>query len=333
MISSMCSALPIRLVNLLRSHDGSRRSLILILILIAVSLAFATPAAAMRRLAFVVGVNTYTNLPEYRQLKNSVNDAVAIAGALKQLNYIVASGHDLTRSQFYASWQFFLEQIREHDIVAIFLSGHGVEIEGQNFILPRDVPYVEFGRQEQQKSHSISVSELLLDIRRRSPSVAFIILDACRENPFIPAEYRKGSANPGGLAKMEAVQGEFIMYSAAAQQISLDRLPGDDPIRHSVYVRHLLPLMHQPNLTLHELARRLRDRVVRATEGILPSPQWPVYYDGLRGNFCLNECTEESLDDGGKQKAQVATDRKLSDASRRLIECYLAGRDDWENCE
>lgn len=328
----MCSTVPIRLLSLLRSLEGLRRFLILTLIMIPLSLASWTPVRAINRLAFVVGVNTYDNLPDYRQLKNSVNDAVAVAAVFDTLGYQVTSGRDLTRAEFYAAWQTFLEEIRENDIAAIFLSAHGVEIEGQNYILPRDIPNITFGRQEQLKSQSLSVSDLLLDLRDRRPGVTLLILDACRDNPLIPPEYKNVAGSSGGLVRIEAVVGEFIMYSAAAGQTSLDRLPGDQVVEHSVYVRHLLPMMQQANLTLPELARRLRERV-KATAEKVAHPQWPAYYDGLIGKFCLQPCgaAAPSAGEGGEQQPEAAG--RLSDASRAMIACYLARREDWESCQ
>jgi len=145
----------------------------------------------------------------------------------------VLAGENVNRAAFNAQWQSFLDKIAAGDTAAIYFSGHGVEIEGLNFLLPRDLPNVTFGRQEQIKRESLSVSELLLDLRVRRPKVSLIILDACRDHPLIPPEYRS-AGKAGGLAQMDASEGTFIMYSAGAGETALDRLPHSDPYRCGV---------------------------------------------------------------------------------------------------
>jgi len=175
-------------------------------------------ATAQRRIAFVAGTDKYDNLEKTRQLQRAVNDARAVGAAFKNLGFEVLAAENLTRGQFNALWQKFLDSLNAGDTAAIYYAGHGVEIEGLNFLLPRDIPDIKFGRQEQIKRESVSVAELLLDLRSRSPEVALIILDACRDNPLIPEELRSVGGTRGGLApfKGEPPKGTFIMYSAGA---------------------------------------------------------------------------------------------------------------------
>jgi len=269
-------------------HRGQFAIFFLILSLVA-----TTPGVCENRLAFVVGVNKYDKLPEYRRLTRSVDDAEDFSNELRHLSFNVTTGNDLSRPDFNSKWQTFLEQITKDDTVIVFLSGHGVEIEGHNFFLPSDVPYIQFGRQEQLKRESLSIDELLMDLHARAPKVTILILDACRENPMIPPEF-KTTAEPGGLAKTEAPEGTFIMYSAAANETALDRLSGDDPVRNSVYMRILLPLMKTPSLPLPDLAQELR-RQVRELALRVGHVQRPAYYDSLVGRFCLTGCDEKAL--------------------------------------
>ena len=151
------------------------------------------------------------------------------------------------------------------------------------------MPNISFGRQEQLKRESLSVSEFLLDLRRRKPQVTLLILDACRDHPLVPPEQRSLSWGRG-LARMDAPSGTFIMYSAAAGEAALDRLPKDDPDNvNSVYTRRLLPLLKTPGLSLPEMAQQLR-REVHDIAASVPHVQRPAYYDGLIGKFCLAGC-------------------------------------------
>ena len=196
-------------------------------ILVAICLiAFAAQAAlAEKRLALVLGNDQYVNLASRSQLKRAVNDARAVSQAFTDLGFDVTEVENISRSAFNAKWQEFLLDVQEGDVVAFYFSGHGIEVEGLNFLIPSDIPNVQYGRQEQIKRESISVSELLLDLKKRKPGMSLIILDACRAHPFVRDEFRSSGETPAGLAKMDAPNGTFIMYSAGAGQMSLERLP------------------------------------------------------------------------------------------------------------
>ena len=264
-------------------------------ICVAGSLVFALSlpswSFAAQKIAFVVGINTYDNLPEHRQLKNPVNDAHGVSRTLRNLRFDVTEKHDLSRSEFYEAWQNLLDKIADEDTLLFFFSGHGVQIDGQNYLLPRSVPYIQYGRQAQLARESISVSELLQDLvsgDRTHPKVTVMILDACRDNPLIPSTI-KGVEDLGGLATVEAPEGTFVMYSAANNQIALDRLSANDQTPYSVYTRALLPLMTRADLTIQQLAVTLRADVRRLTKDA-GYVQRPPYYDGIDGRFCLPGC-------------------------------------------
>src|SRR5262245_57332045 len=109
--------------------------------LISLTLAVATSAYA-KRVALVVGINKYDNLPRERLLIKAVSDARAMEGALKAVGFDVIKAEDVGRSAFNQAWQQLLNKVQPGDEVALFYSGHGVEIEGGNFLIPRDVPAV-----------------------------------------------------------------------------------------------------------------------------------------------------------------------------------------------
>jgi hypothetical protein len=276
-----------------------RRLVWVALALTFVGLVSASTAQAEKRVAFIVGIDKYDNLGPQQQLQRAVNDARAVSAALGSVGFEVSSAENVGRGAFNAKWQQFLDTLQPDDTAAIYFSGHGVEIEGSNFLLPRDVPNINFGRQEQLKRESLSVSEMLLDLRKRKPQVVLVILDACRDNPLVPPEQRSLSWGRG-LARMDAPAGTFIIYSAGAGEVALDRLPGSDPDQtNSIYTRKLLPLMRTPGLPLHELARQLRLEVHNLAATV-PHVQQPAYYDGLIGRFCLAGC--EKMDAAAPQQ-------------------------------
>ena len=294
-------------------------------VLIAI-LAALTPAAAQaKRMALVVGIDAYLNLDGSAQLKRAVNDARSVTLTLRGLGFNVTPLENANRSAFNAAWQQFLGAIEPGDEIAFFFSGHGVEIEGQNFLVPGDIPKINYGRQEQIKRESLSVSELLLDLRRRKPRVSLIILDACRDHPLAPPEWKSGE-KPGGLAKIDAPEGTFIMYSAWAGQRALDRLPENDPDpTNSVYTRKLLPLMQKPGLSLTDLAKHVR-REVSALAATVSHPQTPAYYDGILGDYCLAGCGDapstSEAKPTDKTPQQAATPLTNEDKVQRLVRSF-----------
>ena len=264
-------------------------------------------ASAQKRVAFVVGTDKYDNLDKTRQLQRAVNDARAVGAAFKALGFELVAAENLTRAQFNGEWQKFLDKLATGDTAAIYYAGHGVEIEGLNFLLPRDIPDIKFGRQEQIKRESLSVAEILLDLRTRNPEIALVILDACRDNPLIPDEMRSAGSRGGGLAplKGEPPKGTFIMYSAGAGESALDRLPGNDPDKsNSIFTRKLVPLLATKGMALHDMARQLRADVVELASTVSHT-QRPAYYDGVIGRYCLAGC---------EAAAEVPTGNRSGDA-------------------
>lgn len=247
------------------------------------------PAAAQGKRAFVVGIDAYDNLSPSAQLQKAIGDAKAMSEVLKALGYVVTSEPNVGRARFNKRWQHFLESLKAGDQVAFVFSGHGIEINGSNFLLPRDVPRIRYGREEQLKRESIAVTELLADLRERKPSFSLIVLDACRDNPFAEGTRTVGGAR--GLARVEPPEGTFIMFSAGANQTALDRLSDSDQEPTSIYTRTLLPLLKQPGLSLLDMADRVGEQV-RDLAGSIGHRQTPAFYSGVVGGrrVCLAGC-------------------------------------------
>ncbi len=245
-----------------------------------------------KRRAFVVGIDQYKEFSEDQQLQNAVSDAKAVSSMFMDIGFDDVSYYEnMDRSGFTHCWQRFVENIGRNDVVVFYFSGHGVEIDRQNYLLPQDMPYIRQGRAIQIRGESISVANILDDIDECNPSVAILILDSCRDDPLISNEYKKslGVNTKGGLAKPEIeTEGRFIMYSAAAGQIAYDRLP-NDACENSVYTRHLLELAPRPNLGIYDLALDLRDKVSNSTGNAFgrTNSQRPSFYGDIDRNFCL----------------------------------------------
>lgn len=229
-------------------------------ILLSFSILLHLPASAQKRVALVIGINAYDNLGPDKQLKKAVNDARAMDAALRALGFEVIKDENPARSQFNRLWQRFLNRIEPGDTAAFFFSGHGVQIGGLNYLLPRDVPSTAEAEEKFLMSESLDVAPLLKELHERRPRVSLMILDACRNNPY----QRPGGKSVGGdkgLARIDPPEGTFVMFAAGTGETALDRLSDGDEEPNSVYTRSLIPLMRQPGLTLQAMAVTVRDEV------------------------------------------------------------------------
>ena len=269
------------------------------------------------KVAFVIGIDAYGHLSRDMQLERAVPDARAVAHVLGRIGFDVVRGENTSRTEFNALWQQFLDKVSPGDTVALYFSGHGIEIDGQNFLLPSDVPNIRSGRQEQLKREALSLNEFLLDLRTKKTQVSLVVIDACRNNPFATPEARAAGNGQGLAGIKEPPEGMFIMYSAGAGETALDRLPGNDAAtQNSVYTRRLIPLLTEPGLSLPEMARQLRSDVYQLAQ-TAQHVQRPAYYDGLIGRYCLTTCEKPqvaSLDTAGASAADTAAWTAASDA-------------------
>lgn len=244
------------------------------------------PTAALAepgRKALVIGIDAYSNVPP---LQKAVSDAQAVAKALTAIGFAVSLQENPDRRALLGGLSAFSAEFAEGDEVVIFFAGHGIEMDGRNFLLAADVPALRLGDETFLAGEGIAVDLVIDTVKARKARVATFILDACRDNPFAPSGTRSlGGAR--GLATPPAVEGTFIIYSAAAGQSALDRLSETDPDPNSVFTRALLPLLAQPGLSISDLAIMVRQDVLRiaATAG---HTQRIAFYNELNGEYMLN---------------------------------------------
>jgi uncharacterized caspase-like protein len=262
-----------------------------ILIVALVWSAIAQPAYAEKRLALVVGIDSYDNLDADKQLKKARSDASALARTLKDLGFEVIVRDDLGRSAFNTVWTDFLGKLQPGDTAAFYFAGHGVELGGRNYLLPKDVPSIRPGRDELLKRESLSLQEFLEDLRERGTQLNLVILDACRDNPF-PGLGGRTVGRARGLAVTEPPEGTFIMFSAGAGETALDRLSDDDQDPNSVFTRQLLPLLKTRGLSLTDVAEEIRLGVRKLALTADGHRQTPAYYNQVLGRVCLAGCAE-----------------------------------------
>jgi len=114
-----------------------------------------------KRVAFVVGINKYARLGKNQQLRTAVNDAETIATAFRTLGFEVTEvARDVNLATFYEKWQRFLNSIEKGGMAAFFYAGHGIQINGTNYLLPSDAPPPEIGQAEYLVNLTIDFNRL-----------------------------------------------------------------------------------------------------------------------------------------------------------------------------
>jgi Caspase domain/Bacterial SH3 domain len=242
----------------------------------------ASSAEAAKRLALVIGNNDYREVPK---LEKAVGDATAIGDKLATMGFEVTTAFNLDRRNLNQALSNLYGRIEPGDTVIVQYSGHGVEIAGQNYLLPVDIPLPKDGGTELLKSEALPVNTVVSTLEEKGAGARILILDACRDNPFA-ASGTRGLGGTRGLANAATSKGTFIMYSAGAGQAALDRLGEADTIPTSVYTRVLLARLDAPGMKLRDLAASIRDDVEQLGKSI-GHEQRPAYYDDLPENFSL----------------------------------------------
>lgn len=269
------------------------------------------PAAA-KRVALVIGNDAYEAVP---QLQKAVNDARAVSQSLARLDFAVDLGENLTRRQINAKFADFVERIEPGDTAFFFFAGHGVALDGQNILLPVDIPDTSNAGLVRDEAHV--VDDLLARVQGKGAAVSFFVLDACRNNPFAS----KGGRSVGATRGLQVVApptGTFVLMSAGAGQEALDRLGENDANPNSVFTRTLLPFLQKPGMSHIALAKAVQ-REVEATAKTIGRNQQPAFYDQITGEIVLLPEGDEVKPvetpevTGGKDPVQVEIDPALEE--------------------
>lgn len=245
-------------------------------------LMLAPSALAAKQLAVVIGNNAYV---EVTPLVAAVNDARAMTQGLQAVGFDVELVENGTKRQISRALSKVEAKVEPGDTLVFHYSGHGFEIDGQNWLLPIDVPAAREGEAGLVKDEAFNAADIIERFRTKGAGRVVAILDACRNNPFAKTGTRALSGSRG-LARMDASGGVFIMFSAGAKQEALDSLSASDPEKTSIFVRSFLPLIPRNDMTLIDIAKETQERV-RGLAQSVGHEQIPAYYDGIVGRVTL----------------------------------------------
>jgi TPR repeat protein len=233
----------------------SMRTLCLI-VLAAFSLSLSGgPASAEKRIALVVGNSAYQNVT---RLDNPKNDATLIATTMRDLGFtLVGNGPqlDLDKAALDQVVQNFGRSIQGADVALFYYAGHGVQVNGSNFLVPVNANPT---RKADVDFEMVDVNVVLRQMQGSRTKLNLVILDACRNNPFGVGGLR---AAQGGLAQMRAPEGTLISYATQPGSVAQD---GDV---NSPYTRALASTVRHPGLDIFQTFNQVGLAVKRATGG------------------------------------------------------------------
>ena len=238
--------------------------------LLLVTLAFLSAslqAHANSNIALVIGNSAYRHVP---QLPNPRNDADDMAAALTRLNFSVTRFEDLGFDEMRRALLDFGRKARHAEIAILYFAGHGVEMGGENWLIPIDA---ELRTDADIEQEALALKGVMQAVGGAS-KLGLVILDACRNNPFAAKMHRTSlkRAVERGLARVEPT-GSVLVAFAAKDGTTAD----DGDGRNSPFTRALLKYIDTPGLEVNFLFRRVRDDVLAATQ----REQEPFVYGSL----------------------------------------------------
>ena len=227
-------------------------------VLALVFLTSASVALAAGRVALVVGNSTYSHIA---RLPNPENDAADMASALRRLGFDVTTAQDADRASLNEALRVFTRESVGADMALVFYAGHGLEMDGVNYLVPVDA---RLERDTDVRSKTGALDDVLA--ATAGASLRMVILDACRNNPLAPSMQRtvaRRSVSGGSFGDLnEDLLGDETLAAYAAAGTTA----ADGRGRNSPYTSALLAYLEEP-LELSALFRRVRGRVLESTDG------------------------------------------------------------------
>ncbi len=224
------------------------------------ALATQAQAATEKRVALVIGNGAYVHASE---LKNPASDAAAMAERLEALDFQVIKGTDLDENAMRRVVNEFAQAITTANVGVLFYAGHGLQVEGQNYLLPINA---ELKNEIDLQFQGVNVN-FLLRIMESPNRTSIVLLDACRNNPLAERLARsmnktRSSTVSSGLARIETGVGTYIGFSTSPDSVALDGEGENSPFTTALVAR-----LDTEGQDIETVMRNVRSDVIAATNG------------------------------------------------------------------
>lgn len=238
---------------------------LLLLWMPALSVAAAYSPTGEARIALVIGNANYQS----GALLNPLNDARSVSGSLEKLGFKVMLRENLSREGMYQSISEFGKLLKENGVGLFYYAGHGMQIRGKNYLIPVDANILN---EDEVEFRGLDANFVLSRMEAARNRVNLLVLDACRNNPFL----RNARSASIGLAQMDAPKGTLIAFSTAPGALAKDGAG-----KNSVYTRHLLEKLFLPAAPIEQVFKEVRIAVAKETN----DKQIPWESSSLMGDF------------------------------------------------
>jgi hypothetical protein len=223
-----------------------------------------------KRLALVIGNADYLN---GNTLQNPINDAKAIATALKEVGFTVLLFLNSDAKTMKKAMDEFGEKLKDYTVGLFYYAGHGMQVKGNNYLIPVDASL----KVEQDVEYDCLDAGRVLGKMEAAGSVTnIVVLDACRDNPFARSWGSRSAGQQTGLAFMNAPSGSIVAYAT-----SPGKTASDGTGKNGLYTEAFLQYMKVPGLSLLEFFQNVRGAVEKKSN----KTQTPWEMTSLKGNF------------------------------------------------
>lgn len=235
-----------------------------------------------RRVALVIGNAAYEVGPS---LQNPVNDAHDMASALEKLGFdrviLVTDANQLAME---GAVEDFWAELKNSHAGVFYYAGHGMQLEGENYLIPVDA---DIDIRADVRSESLALDKVLGRMQAASNKINIIILDACRNNPFVRQwpDSQRGLVQRG-LAKTESGEGTLIAYATAPGEVA-----ADGKGRNGTFTAALLKYLATPGQDVVIMLRAVRNKVIGDTK---ENPQVPWTSSSLTEGFIFNPIPDQT---------------------------------------
>lgn len=255
----------------------------------------AGAAFAHGKYALVIGNAGYAGAD---RLATPVDDAALIDTRLQQLGFQVTHYDNLDRRGLFADVVDFATRARAADVVVFYYAGHGFEVDGQNFLMPVNLPQpIDSLDATALRRDGVSLDVIRGTLARIGARASVIIIDACRTPP-------SRGKNPRTMASQPAANGVVLAWSAAPGGSAIDSMQAlGKPINHSPFTYYLAANLAQPQLGIIEVLQRTQEQVSVATGNV----QRPWYSSGLVGQLRLAASNAGGVEHSTQQSAMAMT--------------------------
>jgi uncharacterized caspase-like protein len=234
-----------------------------------------------KKYALVIGNSAYETAPV---LPNTLNDAADMCAALKASKFETTCKTDISSKREFKDVLYeFTDKINKNSIILFYFAGHGVEVDGVNYLIPTKAA---IKTKSDIDDESVQLNYILREFSSRRSELNIFVLDACRDNPFLNP-LRDYVPKLGFATQMDIPANSVLAVSTGANQVSLDGKG-----RNGTFTKHILTALAIQNVPVTEMFRNaMRNTTIDARK--MGKAQEPMVTFSYNGKYCLGGCSSD----------------------------------------